>query len=438
MSIDSLFNDLVFFEGNANSLRIALCPNSMFDGRRINPTRTTLSALVKYPWDSSNENAAKGKKYNFFQSDMERVRQLVNKGPDTPRLDCGVRHPLSFLLEAADDISYVTSDFEDAFRAECFTLQQAICFMREFIVESQHNTQKKSRAYALVDLLAIIAGDNNTIVEMQRFSAEYYNKKGYKNMVSRPSRYKEKDGGLDFSSYYVYPDGREALNYLGTPDRPSHTFSSAVEECDCLDATQLRQLQETYVSRWVDVVRRWLCFATAKEFVKNPPAGAYESRGEATFGDHELTVGMLKGVMRHFVYGSAGNLQKNLLAESIIDGLLDRFVPAVIRCQNPIFCQSQGEAWAKTSCFLDQGDRADGLTDGSVRSGALSYNPDLISQIPLQYRLDYIKRKEEYEKAHNGEAWGRDRGAYERIMMLMDFISSMTDAAAKSLYETIL
>ncbi len=106
--------DLANFEGNANALRLI---TNQFQGRRKGGyalTYSTIAALIKYPW-GSEERTKKGK-YGYFDSEkvtfhkiVDHLRMYHNK--EVCRV---VRHPLVYLVEAADDISYLIMDIEDA------------------------------------------------------------------------------------------------------------------------------------------------------------------------------------------------------------------------------------------------------------------------------------------------------------------------------------
>jgi dGTPase len=106
--------DLVRFEGNANALRLL---TQKLEGKREGGFRLShpvLSSIVKYPWESVFPNT---KKFGFFQSEKEWYNDIanemgipvVNKSPLA-----FARHPLVYLVEAADDICYQIMDIEDA------------------------------------------------------------------------------------------------------------------------------------------------------------------------------------------------------------------------------------------------------------------------------------------------------------------------------------
>jgi dGTPase len=112
--------DFTNFEGNAQGFRILNKKN--YQGLKL--TYATLAAFSKYPRESMIENPDKTrkshKKYGFFQAEKESFKTvaeatgLLNLQPNENYLWC--RHPLAFLVEAADDICYNIIDLEDGCR----------------------------------------------------------------------------------------------------------------------------------------------------------------------------------------------------------------------------------------------------------------------------------------------------------------------------------
>jgi dGTPase len=109
--------DLLDFEGNAQGFRLVNKNN--FQGLRL--TFATLGAFTKYPrgstMDSIDPQRKSQKKYGFFQSNAEVFTAMVDStgmlplGKKDSQAWC--RHPLAFLVEAADDICYSIIDLED-------------------------------------------------------------------------------------------------------------------------------------------------------------------------------------------------------------------------------------------------------------------------------------------------------------------------------------
>ena len=119
------WEDLTHFEGNANAFRIL---THQFEGRRKGGfvlTYTTLASIVKYPFSSSL--AGKKSKFGFFITEEESFRRIaeelgMEKQNDAPLKYA--RHPLVYLVEAADDICYQMMDIEDAHKLKILTTQE--------------------------------------------------------------------------------------------------------------------------------------------------------------------------------------------------------------------------------------------------------------------------------------------------------------------------
>jgi len=107
-----IWNDFIDFEGNANALRVL---THKFKGRRSGGfalTYTTVASIVKYPYASGRDDL---KKYGFFQSEKEMFLNIASElGLKEVRAGVFARHPLVYLVEAADDICYQIMDIEDA------------------------------------------------------------------------------------------------------------------------------------------------------------------------------------------------------------------------------------------------------------------------------------------------------------------------------------
>ncbi|WP_082673016.1 deoxyguanosinetriphosphate triphosphohydrolase [Paenibacillus senegalimassiliensis] len=101
-------NDFKLYEGNAQAIRILSKLQFLNDQFGANFTLGSLATLMKYPWASDHELAISKKKFGYFYSERELFDKL-NK-------EVGIgeqRHPATYLLEAADDIAYLSADIED-------------------------------------------------------------------------------------------------------------------------------------------------------------------------------------------------------------------------------------------------------------------------------------------------------------------------------------
>ena len=106
--------DLYHFEGNAQALRLVSKLHFLVDEQGMNLTYALLNTIVKYPVASTEINRCSGdikdKKMGYYFADAE-IFEDIERETGTN----GSRHPLTFILEAADDIAYKTADIEDAF-----------------------------------------------------------------------------------------------------------------------------------------------------------------------------------------------------------------------------------------------------------------------------------------------------------------------------------
>lgn len=108
-------NDLQIFEGNAQGFRVVCRIENHYDNGGLRLTYATLGTLMKYPWFSDHALAENGGKYNFFHSEKNIVEEVAEAlGLIKSGADQYSRHPLSYLMEAADDICYRILDIEDA------------------------------------------------------------------------------------------------------------------------------------------------------------------------------------------------------------------------------------------------------------------------------------------------------------------------------------
>jgi dGTPase len=110
---DAIKSDIKKFDGNAQGFRLA----SRWDNPRCGYMRLTyasLGSMVKYPWPSSDNRALPKGKFNYMNSEHAIFKSIWEKlGLILPN-EKFARHPLSFLVEAADDICYRILDMEDA------------------------------------------------------------------------------------------------------------------------------------------------------------------------------------------------------------------------------------------------------------------------------------------------------------------------------------
>lgn len=133
MVIDSLSEqmrkDFYNFEGNAQLLRLVTKLSNVVDENGMNLTFPVLATIIKYPKKSNEIDKKSGiisKKMGYMYSEND----IYNKINSQLGLG-GKRHPLVFMLEAADDIAYLTADIEDAHKKGIISLSDFMAILEK-------------------------------------------------------------------------------------------------------------------------------------------------------------------------------------------------------------------------------------------------------------------------------------------------------------------
>lgn len=144
------WQDLIDFEGNANGFSLLTASRPGIEGG-LRISYATLGAFMKYPKESLPKKPTShisDKKYGFFQTDKEFFKEVAEELgmiPNKSGNDIGYeRHPLAFLVEAADDICYTIIDFEDGINlglvSEDFALEYLINLVKDSIDTKKFNS----------------------------------------------------------------------------------------------------------------------------------------------------------------------------------------------------------------------------------------------------------------------------------------------------------
>lgn len=124
------WQDLIHFEGNANALRILTHAFNGKDEKGFALTYTSLAAVVKYPCRAIDGHVKKShhrKKYGFFDAEkatFEKIATELGLHVDPENPSGYMRHPLVYLVEAADDICYNIIDLEDAHHLKILSYEE--------------------------------------------------------------------------------------------------------------------------------------------------------------------------------------------------------------------------------------------------------------------------------------------------------------------------
>lgn len=145
--------DFIQFDGNANAFRLL---SHRFNGRRDGGfalTYTTLASIVKYPFESMLTDKPK---FGFFQSEKQifaRIADELGLTQVSQNPAKYIRHPLVFLVEAADDICYQLMDLEDAHKLKIHSFDQTRDLLMGFF-DSQTEARQIGRMNETLNLVS--------------------------------------------------------------------------------------------------------------------------------------------------------------------------------------------------------------------------------------------------------------------------------------------
>lgn len=322
-------SDFINFEGNAQTLRIVTKLQMLNDHHGVNFTYGTLSTIMKYPWQANNENSFKKDKFGYFASEKGIVQRMY----ESTGLSDTIRHPATFLLEAADDMAYLCADIEDAVKKGIVSWQQ-----KYNDIKMKLKDKNDSYRGMFEDL------DKKNEVNRQRQIPE--------QEVVAIQNFKVKAQGLMFNSVVqTFKDNyNEIMNGEHTyfdSEKKVYKYSELLDNEDVRDLVfELKELQK-------------ICFV-----------------------DKEV-------------------LTLELVGDTVISGLLDMLVNELVKCKKE--------------------------PDSKLKSGKLySLISDNFKYICL---FDYEEeRKKDF----------MDLSVYDKLLLITDFISGMTDSYAVNLYKELI
>jgi len=197
------YQDLVDFEGNANGLKLlAASRKGVPGGLRL--SYATLGAFMKYPKESLPTKPTthiSDKKFGFFQSEKKVFQDIASELGLLQKEGADLRyhrHPLTYLVEAADDICYTIIDFEDGINlgliSEDYALEYLIKLVKDSINTKKYNSLKYKedrlsylRALAIntliQDAIAVFIKNEEAILEGS-FDVSLMDKSKYEAQIS--------------------------------------------------------------------------------------------------------------------------------------------------------------------------------------------------------------------------------------------------------------
>ncbi len=402
---DQMKADFIRFEGNAQGLRIMSKSRHKEQSHDINLTFAVMNTLVKYPnpsnasdIDSKDEDVKKHK--NGYYHAEEDIMRAIGDSTGTRVGDKYVRHPLVYIMEAADDIAYSTADLEDAVMKRCFTVDQFIQFYTEQAdaIISKNFDKFKSE----IDDASILEKVENYERIRNEMSAEA--RKGPK----RKDEDKIKAWDRERKEQFVTEEEQKVLEKLekGIEDwtKPRGYIASLKKE---LYSQKNRTPNTDFVifENWLTAIRESFMKGAVYAFGTNYKAimnGTYKN--DLFAGTYvESTIGILKNAMVKYVYDAEDLVEMELAAKKVVESLLESFVNAVL--------------------YYEEDDDKISAIDSRF-----------IINIPANFKEDYKGAKRALEEK------GMDTPAeklYLRLLMVTDYISGMTDSFASNLYKVI-
>ncbi|WP_461422751.1 deoxyguanosinetriphosphate triphosphohydrolase [Ketobacter sp.] len=144
-------NDLCYFEGNAQGLRVLTSVENHINEGGMRLTYATLASFIKYPWTSlpaQEGKRPKSDKYGVFTSELKIFDEIANEVGLISREgdDWYCRHPLVHLMESADDFCYGILDLEDGLEMGILSWEEMYEILRPVIPEESVNELEKDMA----------------------------------------------------------------------------------------------------------------------------------------------------------------------------------------------------------------------------------------------------------------------------------------------------
>ena len=164
------YQDIIDFEGNANGFRLLTESKKGVEGG-LRLSYATLGAFMKYPKESLPKkptNHIADKKFGFFQTEKNVFKEVADElGLLQTRTGDDIsfaRHPLTYLVEAADDICYTIIDFEDGINLGLISEDFALEYLINLVKDSIHTKKYNSLVYKEDRLSYLRALAINTLI----------------------------------------------------------------------------------------------------------------------------------------------------------------------------------------------------------------------------------------------------------------------------------
>lgn len=345
--------DFLNFEGNAQALRLLTKLNFFIDDKGMNLTYGVLSSIIKYPRkstevDKENEDIAY-KKMGYFEAEAKLF--------DDVSTEVGIgskRNPLTFLLEAADDIAYKAADIEDGLNKGVLTYEIIHSKLASLISEKELKTYRETHD----EIIKRNKEQGKDTEELEKELKIFFEDKCNYQMLSSLERYYAAAQEMGYEDPSTYAIQRFRVSVQGF---------------------MMNAVVKSFMNNLEDI----MCGDFRIELLKASDANAISEA--------------LKQLAIQHIFKDKNVVRLEILGHRVICGLLDIFVPAVL-----------------SKDYLDT----------STKNGKI-------------YHLISTNYKFVNQKYHS-KKWGEDPNyLYNRLLLVTDFICSMTDSYALELYQEL-
>jgi len=262
------YNDLCNFEGNANGFKI-LTESKIGSPGGLRLSYATLGAFTKYPKASLPEQPTKNikdKKYGFFSNQYDFFDEVASELGLKVGDSNYNRHPLAYLVEAADDICYTLIDFEDGINLdwipEEYALEYLVKLVKDSIDKEKYSKMGlKSQRIAYLRALAINTLINEAVKIYIENEEKILDGSFDKSLMSTSNFKAQMEGIIDISVEKVYKSkeviekeltGYKVLNFL------LKTFTNSVinwrdDKVNAFDELALECIPKEYLNKETDL-----------------------------------------------------------------------------------------------------------------------------------------------------------------------------------------
>lgn len=243
--------DLYHFEGNAQALRLVSKLHFLVDEHGMNLTYALLNTIVKYPVASDEIDPKSGnikdKKLGYYLAD-ENIFREIQEATGTN----GRRHPLTFILEAADDIAYKTADIEDAFIKGFISYQKLLEELTELQVMYGKSDANAFNPARLLDEL-YLRGKDKHVEDLEEYAIKNWIVRVQGFLINCAtygftSNYNEIMAGRYEHDLFYHTFAEKLMDMLGDLAFREVFTSDTIYRMEVAEATMIDYLMDRFVS----------------------------------------------------------------------------------------------------------------------------------------------------------------------------------------------